>query len=235
MDVDIKTLVAYPTNSDDWLLTVTIGGLAVFLSFLILPWFVVSGYVVRVLRAGMDGGEEPPVFDEWGTLLKEGVVAGIIGFIYQLIPLIVFVVFAGGAAMALLTGTDTGTGLGLLGMLASVVIWWGLAIAFGYVGLAGIANYTRKHTFGAGFDVDVISTVITSREYLVAWGYVIGLTIVVGILVSALNTIPILGGLIGAFVGFYALTIAGWLWGAGFAAATESGADTVAETETTVA
>jgi hypothetical protein len=219
MDVDIERLVRYPTNSDDWIVTVAIGGIALLFSFLIVPWFVVSGYLVRAIRAGMDRAEQPPVFDEWGTLLKEGVVAGIIGLIYQLIPMIVFFVVVGGSFLALFSGSDAGSGLGLVGFLS-----WLLAIIFAYVGLAGIANYARNGTFGAGFDFDVITDVITSRDYLLAWGYVIALNIVVGIVSAVLNIIPFLGAIVGAFVGFYALIIAAWLWGNGFAAATRSSA-----------
>ncbi|HET7325628.1 MAG TPA: DUF4013 domain-containing protein, partial [Halococcus sp.] len=169
MDTDIETLVRYPLQSDDWIVTVLIGGIALLFSFLIIPWFLVSGYLVRAIRAGMERVEEPPVFDEWGTLLKEGVVAGIIGFIYQLIPLVVFVVFVGGSFLALLTGSDVGTGLGVLGLFGGFFISWILALAFAYVGFAGIANYAREGTFGAGFDFAVITDVITSREYLMAW------------------------------------------------------------------
>lgn len=233
MNRDIETLATYPTESDDWILTVVIGGLALLLSFLIVPWFVVSGYLVRAIRAGMDGAEEPPAFDEWGDLLKEGVVAGIIGFIYQLVPLIVLVVFVGGSIMALLTGTDAGAGLGVFGILGGLFVWWILALVFGYVGLAGIANYAREGTFGAGFDFDVIRDVVTSRAYLLAWGYVIALNIVVGIIVSVLNVVPLLGGIVGMFVAFYALIIAGWLWGDGFATAVEASADVRTETEAT--
>ncbi|WP_273838540.1 DUF4013 domain-containing protein [Halococcus sp. PRR34] len=221
MDVDIETLARYPMESDDWIITVLIGGFALLFSFLIVPWFVVSGYLVRAIRSGMEHAEHPPVFDEWGDLLKEGVVAGIIGFIYQLIPLVVFGVFVGGSVLALLTGSDAGAGLGFLGFFGGLFFWWILALAFGYVGFAGVANYARKGTFGAGFDFGIITDVVTSREYLIAWAYVIGLNIVVGLIVTVLNIVPILGGIVGVFVGFYALIIAAWLWGDGFAAATD--------------
>jgi len=65
-----------------------------------------------------------------------------------------------------------------------------------------------------------------------AWVYVILLSIVVAVIVGLLNIVPFLGGIVGLFVSFYALIIAGWLWGNGFAEATgtsvESGRDTEA-------
>lgn len=233
MNVDVETLARYPTESDDWIKTVLIGGLLLVFSFLVVPWFLVMGYLVRTIRAGMEGADEPPVFDEWGELLTEGLVASIIGLVYQIIPLVVFFVFVGGSIMALATGSRTGAGVGFAGLLGGLFLWWILALVFGYVGFAGVANYARERNFGAGFDFDVISDVVTSRAYMLAWVYVIALNIVVTIVVGVLNIVPILGAIVGLFVSFYALVIAGWLWGNGFAEAT--GTTTVSETETDTA
>lgn len=216
-------------ESDDWIKTVAIGGVAIIFSFLIIPWFLVSGYLVRAIRAGMDGAEVPPVFDEWGELLKEGLFAGIITFIYQLIPLIVVFVFVGGSLAAFATGSEAGAGVGMLGLAGGLFVGWILSLIFGFVGFAGVANYAREGNFGAGFDFGVIADVVTSRSYLMAWVYVVVLYIVTLLVVGVLNIVPILGGIVGAFVIFYALVIAGWLWGQGFAEATggsvESGSD----------
>ena len=211
-------------ESDDWIVTVGIGGAMTLLSFLVIPIFVVMGYLVRALRAGMEGATEPPVFDEWGDLLKEGVMASIIAFVYQLVPIIVFGVLVGGSLVPMLTGSEAGFGLGFIGFLVAFLAWWVLAIVFGYVGFAAVASYAKEGSLGAGFDVGTIIQVITSMDYLMAWLYVIALNIVVGLVVAMLNIIPVLGGIIGAFVGFYALIIAGWLWGDGFASAIDADA-----------
>jgi hypothetical protein len=229
MERDIETLAKYPMASEDWMKTVAIGGASLLFSFLIVPWFLVAGYLVRAIRAGMDGAEEPPVFDEWGTLLKEGFVASIIALVYQIIPIIVISVFVGGSVLAIATGTDAGAGIGLMGMAGGLFVGWILTIVFGYIGFAGVSNYAREGNLGAGFDFGVISDVVTSRAYLMAWVYVIVLNIVVGVIVGLLNIVPVLGAIVGLFVSFYALVIAGWLWGDGFAEATRNGP--VPETE----
>jgi hypothetical protein len=223
MDTDIETLLRYPLQSEAWLSTVLIGGIALLLSFLLIPLFVVAGYGVRAIRAGMDRAAGPPVFDDWGTLLTEGFVASVIGFVYQLVPMVVFFTVVGGSLAALVTGSDLGAGLGIIGFFGGLFVWWLLAIVFGYVGFAGVANYAREGSFGAGFDVGTIGSVVTSREYLLAWAYVVLLNIAVSLVVVALNVVPILGGIVGVFVGFYALIIAAWLLGNGFAAATKQG------------
>lgn len=228
MNTDIETLAKYPMESDDWIVTVAIGGIATLLSFFIIPIFLVTGYMIRALRAGMEGANEPPVFDEWGELFREGVVAAVISFVYQIIPTIVFAVFVGGSLAAFLTGSDSGAGVGFVAFFGGLFFWWVLAIVFGYIGFAGVANYAKEGDIGAGFDFSVIKTVITSRSYAVAWLYVIALNIVVGVITGLLNIVPVLGGIVGIFLSFYALIIAGWLWGDGFASAIGR------QTETTV-
>lgn len=233
MNVDIETLVKYPMESEEWIKTVAIGGVASIFSFLVVPLFLVAGYLVRAIRAGMDGAEEPPVFDEWGELLKEGFVASVIGFVYQLVPIIVVSVFVGGSILAIATGSDAGAGVGMLGLIGGAFVGWILSLIFGYIGFAGVANYAREGTFAAGFDFGVISDVVTSRAYLLAWAYVIALNIAVAVVVGLLNLVPILGGLVGVFVIFYALVIAGWLWGYGFAEATSTSGESETSTDAT--
>lgn len=222
MNVDIEQVVTYPMESDDWILTVLIGGALSIFSFLLIPWFIVMGYILEDLRAGMEGAAEPPVFEDWGTLLKEGFVGAVIAFIYQLVPLIVFFFMVGGSILAMLTGSDAGTGIGIAGLLAGIFVTWVLAIIFGYIGFAGIANYAREGNFAAGFDVGVISDVVTSRAYLVAWGYAILISIGFGLLSGVLGIVPIIGALIGVFVTFYGMIAIAWILGNGFAEATET-------------
>lgn len=85
MAIDIERVVTYPMQSDEWIKTVLIGGVLTLLAALIVPAFLLYGYLLRVLRAGIAEDEEPPVFDEWGRLLREGVVAFVIVILYQLI------------------------------------------------------------------------------------------------------------------------------------------------------
>ncbi|ACV47161.1 MULTISPECIES: DUF4013 domain-containing protein [Halomicrobium] len=235
MEPDIEELARYPMESDDWIVTVAIGGVATLLAVFVVPIFVVTGYTVRAIRAGMEDAREPPVFDEWESLLKEGLVAAVITFVYQFVPTVVFGVFVGGSIVAFATGSETAAGLGLLGLFGGLLLWWVLAIVFGYVGLAGVANYARERSFGAGFDVAVIRTAVTSRDYAVAWLYVIALNVVVGVLAGALNVVPILGGIVGVFLSFYALIIAGWLLGDGFASATDTHVESTVDENTSVA
>lgn len=122
--MDLEAALTYPTNDDDWLKTVGIGGglllvpgalalivgvltlitfgLAGFLFLFVVPVQLVAsafvfGYYVDVIRETIRGNDLPPAFDDWGRLGKDGAFALIIGLIYQL-PLIVI----GGAAVAVM-------------------------------------------------------------------------------------------------------------------------------------
>lgn len=223
MAIDIEATAKYPLASDDWIKTVGIGGVLTLFSFLLVPVLFVYGYLVRVLRAGMRDSPEPPTFDDWGSLLREGVVAFVVIFVYQLIPLIVFAVTVGGSLAAVATGSRTGASLGLVGLLGGVTVSSLLALVFGYFGLVGLANFAHEGTLGSAFDVAVIRDVALSREYAIPWLYGVGFVFVAGVLTSVLNVVPIVGAIVGVFVIFYAQICAFKLWGMGFSAATDVG------------
>ncbi|WP_049935774.1 DUF4013 domain-containing protein [Haloplanus natans] len=216
MAIDIERVVTYPTNSDDWIKTVLIGGVLTLLSVLIVPAFFVYGYVVRALRAGIDDAEEVPVFDDWGTLLKEGVIAFVIVIVYQLVPLFVFAVTVGGSLAAIGTGSDAGTGAGIVGLLGGLALFTVLALVFGYVTLIGLANYAHLGTFGSAFDVGVIRSVATDGAYAIPWLYGVGILIAAAVVAGLLNIVPVLGAIVGVFVTFYGQVAAAWVWGRGF-------------------
>jgi hypothetical protein len=71
----ISKSITYLRNSDEVAKTVLIGGVPSILSFLLIPAFIVSGYLVRVLQRTMAGNDEAPVFDDWEQLLIDGLKA----------------------------------------------------------------------------------------------------------------------------------------------------------------
>ena len=225
MAIDLERVVTYPTNSDDWLKTVLIGGALTLFSFLIVPAFFVYGYVLRVLRDGIEGTEEPPVFDDWGTLLKEGVVAFVIVLVYQLIPLLVFFLTVGGSLAAIASGSEAGAGVGIVGLFGGLALSTLLALAFGYVTLIGLANYAHVGTLGSAFDLDLIRSVATDRAYAIPWLYGVGVFLAAAIVASVLGIVPFVGAIAGVFVTFYGQVAAAWVWGTGFGDAIGAGGD----------
>lgn len=212
----IGEAIRYPIESDDWQLTVLIGGVLTLFSFLLIPGLLVGGYVVRVVRGSAGGSNEPPVFDDWGRLLVDGVQAWIIGFVYMLVPTIVAAVTIGGSLASMATGSTGGAMAGIAGFFGGFILWFVLTLLFGYLAVAGIVNFAREERFGAAFDFGTIREVVTTSEYAVAWLVAVAVMVVAGIVVGVLNVIPFLGFIVGSFVSFYAVVVAATLWTDGF-------------------
>jgi hypothetical protein len=229
MAIDIESALTYPTESDDWVKTLLIGGLLTLFAVLIVPAFFLYGYLLRVLRAGMDGATEPPAFDDWGTLLREGVVATVVLLVYQLVPLFVAAVTVGGSVAALGTGSEVGGAVGVVGLLAGLALSALVALVFGYLTLIALANYAHVGTVGAAFDVSVLRAVAVNGDYAVPWLYGVGVLIGAAVVSGVVGLIPLLGAVAGAFVTFYGQVVAAWLWGKGFADATGVGGGTEAD------
>jgi hypothetical protein len=223
MAIDIERALTYPTNADDWVKSLLIGGVLTLLAVLVVPLFFLYGYLIRVLRSGMDEAAEPPSFDDWGTLLREGVVAFVVLLIYQLVPLLVAAVTVGGSLAALGTGSEVGGAVGVVGLVAGLALSALVALAFGYLTLIALANYAHVGSFGAAFDVSVLRAVAVDGAYAVPWLYGVGVLIGATVVSGVLGLVPLLGAIAGAFVTFYGQVVAAWFWGKGFADATGSG------------
>lgn len=212
--------LTFPMEDDDWIVTVLIGGaLAFFGIFLLIPLFAVYGYMIEVMRGAVEGETEPPAFENWGDLFVDGIKGFVIVIAYQIVPMIV-----GGGILLLstllfATGSDAGVGLGALGYVLGFGAWGILGLVFGYVGMAGLVNFAVEDSLGAAFDVGTVKAVALSKEWLVAWAYYVGISIIASIVGSIGITAP--------FAQFWALSAGGRAFGQGYAAAT--GTATAAE------
>lgn len=197
--VDSDTLIGdaieYPSRGNDPVVSIVIGGLLSALSILLVPIIVLFGYFVAVLERTSKNDDYPPKFENWGRLASRGVQGFLITVAYYLVPLVVLAVFGGiGGALG---GGDIGVGLGLI--VATI-----LFAVFTYIYPAAITNFAYHDAMGKAFDFEDISTVVLTGEYLAAW--IIGVVIfaVVGVIVTVLGLVPIVGIFLGLFVSFYA-------------------------------
>ena len=166
--MNLDEAVRYPTRSDSWIKTVLIGGILIFLGFLLVPLFLVYGYIVRSIGAVLADDPSPPEFDEWGELFVDGALAWIISIVYLLVPLLVAGFTVGGSIAAVATGSEIGAAAGAGGLLVGLTISTILSLAFGYLAVVAIVNFAREGQFGAAFDLDVIKTVALDRDYAMA-------------------------------------------------------------------
>lgn len=213
----IEGAFTYPTDRDDWVKTLLVGGVLAFLGVLLLPLFLVYGYFVRAVRNSIDGEAEPPAFGDWGAMLVEGLQAWIIGLVYLLVPVIVAAVTVGGSIAAMATGSRAGAGVGFAGFFGGLALTAVLALAFGYVAVAAVVNFAHEGRFGAGFDFGRLREVALDWDYAVAW-----LVSVVGFVVAGVVAgIPVVGWILGPFAAFYATVVAARLLAGGYLDAME--------------
>jgi len=206
--------LSYPLQGDSALGRIIIGGLLGFGSVLIVPGFALMGYLVWVLGGAARGEEEPPAFDDWGEIIVVGLKATVVTLIYGVVPfMLVFVsifVIAGGA-----TGSETGMGIlggiGLLGMLVSVVAMFLLY----YIIPAALTSMALEGSIEAAFDFGTIKQVVLSANYLLAWLIPFVLPSLANV-VTAVLAITVIGLLAVPFMQFYIQVAAFYMFGAAF-------------------
>ncbi|MEM4781184.1 MAG: DUF4013 domain-containing protein [Halalkalicoccus sp.] len=213
----IDEAIRYLKEGDDAVRTVLIGGVLTLFAFLIVPLFAVAGYLVRVLDRAGRGDEEPPVFDEWGALIVDGLKASAIAFVYALVPAVVLIAFLASGGLLGATGSDLLGAIGGLTALVGGVVWLALSLLVAYAVPAALANFAESRRVSAGFDVETMRRVLANRTYATGWLTAFAIIVVGGVVSSLLNVVPVLGFIAGAFVGFYAAVAAyyviGKTWG----------------------
>ncbi|MFB6172295.1 MAG: DUF4013 domain-containing protein [Haloarculaceae archaeon] len=199
--------LSYPFKGDNALGRNLIGGLLVAFSWLIIPGLAYYGYLVRVLRDTVSGGQEPPEFDGWGDMIVDGLKMVVIAFVYGIVPFAVaFGIMLFGGLLGGAAGGDTGGGIVAGFGVVSLLIFFLASLVLLYVLPAALSNFAVKQEFGAAFDFDTIGTVLTSSEYLVAWL----LPIVVYLIVYVINlflAITVVGLILVPWVSFYASVV----------------------------
>lgn len=208
----ISESITYLRNSNEIVKTVLIGGLLSLLSFLLIPAFIVLGYFVRVLQRTMDGNDEAPIFEDWESLLVDGLKAFAIMLVYGLVPAMVGFVLVGGGIMAALSG-DVGSLIGGASILFGVLLSLVLGLAAWYIIPAATANFAETGRLSDGFDVGTLRPVLLSGIYATGWLMALGVIVLGGIVVSLLSLVPVIGALAGVFVSFYAAVAAYYIIG----------------------
>ena len=207
--------LSYPVRGD-WVGRIIIGGVLGFLSILLLPAFVIVGYLVRVLERTIGGEDVPPEFDEWGDLLMKGVIGTIITIAYTVIPVVVYAVVVtvvGGASGAI--GGDAGALVGVVGVLLALAFIPVLFLIY-YAVPAALSAYAARGEIGAAFDPDLLKPALLSTEYLVAVLMPIVVAVITWI-ITAVLVVTVVGILLLPFVQFYGQVAVFRMFGSAFA------------------
>lgn len=211
---------AYPRRGDQWLRRIGIGGILILTSFLIVPWFVLFGYLARVIRSVAVGQETPPDFEDIGGLAVDGVKMNVVTIAYT-IPLMLIPFFAGMLGEALSLGahvegtSDPGAGpvvTGVIGLIFLVSIPVGIVSAYSIP--AAVSHFAYTRSMKAAFDIKtVVGAVGFSKPYFKVYLLILIVSVVLYPFVAMLSVV-----LIGFFVAVYYALAASYMLGTGYAA-----------------
>lgn len=217
--------IRFPIAGDSAVKNVLIGGILGMLGFLLIPVFFVQGYLVRVLRVAVEGGDEPPAFNEWGDMLVDGLKLFVISIAYFLVPTVLLFValfavigtaaVSSGAPGEVAPGAVAGAGIiGILLLLAAMLLF----LLAAYLLPAAAANFARHDDLGKAFDFGTVIDAAFSADYFVAVLFAILIGLVVGA-VTFLLTAIIVGIILVPFLSFYTQVATYYLFGKGYAKA----------------
>ncbi len=207
----LEEAIDYPRRGDGWLARIGIGGILYLLSFLIIPLFLIEGYLYRVLAGTVRGDEQPPDWGDWLGLFVDGVKMFVVQIVYALVPVVLIVA----GAMLTATGAMTADALEIVGWLV-VALGFIVSILVAYLIPAALANFARTGQLGAAFDVTTVRNAAFTGSYFWAIVLALILAIILGMIGSILMII-----LVGIFVLFYAQVVVYYLWARGFTAGAE--------------
>ncbi|CCQ35981.1 DUF4013 family protein [Natronomonas moolapensis 8.8.11] len=237
----LREALDYPTRSPEGGRSVIVGGLVLVVitaclgvaalgapyayaaALGLLPWLLVRGYYVRVVRTSI-GRERPtpPRFGDVRRLFRDGAVAVGISAVYLLPGSVVLAPLVGVRA----AGTDVSAVLleravpgaaataatSLTGVAAVVALMY--AIGALYVLPVAVARFAHSNRVRAAFEIGPVVSGAISEDYATAWGISIALRLFVLPFTYLLRLL-----LVGFFLQFHVSTGARYCYGQGAGAA----------------
>lgn len=192
----IGDAINYPTQHDDWLKTILIGGALLFFSWLIIPAFILGGYQVRVLRSAAMDEETPPMFRDLGDMLVDGFKVFLIALAYILV--IEVIIFIG-----LSIDSIIGTLITLVASLFFIVALYLLPVA--------MTNFALTGSMREAFDISTISSAGFTGQYLVAFV----VAAVINFVFSIVGGLTVIIFFLGLFVMFFGTIVNNYIIGQG--------------------
>lgn len=217
----LSEALAFPRSDDDWLETVLIGGVLSLLGVLLVPAILVNGYLLRVMEAAVQGGENAPRFEDWGDLFVDGLLVWVVELVYVGLPTVLLVFVVGSFTLVTSVSSSAGAGpaprttagAGLVVAVALLVVVGILLLLAAFLLPAALANFARTDDVGAAFHLRTVAGAAFTGEYVIAVLLAIAVSVVLGLVGSVLSVV-----VVGFFVLFYLQVVVYHLFGQGFAA-----------------
>jgi len=190
--MDLNKALQLPFKDRENAIRFFIGGL---LNILPVVNLIPTGYAFLTMRNHITGEpiEDLPAWDNWGTLFKYGFLFFIASLGYALIPLFIL----GLGVLALHPHVGILTFLGVTLIVVGIVCLIGIILLFPM----GMVVFAIDDEFSSFFSFFRIIDLIL--KHLGAYLRAFLILFVMGIVLGFLSYIPVVGWLIGVFVGFY--------------------------------
>ncbi|HMK54969.1 MAG TPA: DUF4013 domain-containing protein [Methanobacteriaceae archaeon] len=190
----ISDSIKYPTSN--WG-KVLILGVIMIASILIVPIFLVYGYIFRIIKATLAGLDELPEFDEIGEMFVDGLKIFVVAIVYAIPVWIISALFGfilGGAMTATTTTTLDPTMVWAL--FAGNIVFAIVAVIIGLIEIMAIANMAYYDgELGAAFRFSEILDHISRigwGKYIVTY-IVIAIIAFIGFLIGMLTLFILIG------------------------------------------
>jgi hypothetical protein len=194
-DFDLNDAFAYVFRSPNWIASILLGALCSLASFLVIPSWILYGYMIQTSRNVRAGNRALPSWDSVGRNIVDGLLYTI-ALLLWFLPIVVLVVI-GAAASGCTSATDTAgaptTSCANAGAIVAVLVAVVYALLVAILHPAIYAQYLAAG-FGGAFQVP---------EILARVGRRVGLTffmIVVGIIASIVALLGLIALIVGVFV-----------------------------------
>ena len=162
-----------------------------------LVGLLVSGYILRIIKASLTGVSEIPDFDSWLDMFIDGIKVLIVGIVYSIPAILIIVISVAATAVSLgtseLSNPSAAVGLLMGAGIGGIIAFLYLLIIIPIIAMA-IANMAYNDSIGAAFQFSEILNKIGS----IGWGNLIIWYIVMIVLYFVM---AIIGGIISGILG----------------------------------
>lgn len=219
--MDFEKAFTYIKDDEQWMPKLGIGAAVQFLAFLIVPIFLLPGYMLQIMRNVRDGVEPTlPEWDDWGKLLTDGLTIVGAQLIYTLpfwlitclaIALTVGAGATGSEDLAAAVGVTSAVLISCLSLL--------FVIAWIFVGPAIAIQYVREESFASCFRFGEVIAIVRDNisDILMITLAFIAAQFAITFAIGMLNVIPCLGTIIALVIGIafypYLMMARGHLYG----------------------
>ena len=130
-------------------------GILTILSSLIIPAFLVLGYLFKIIKSSMEGSSELPMFGEWIQMFADGLKVFVVLFIYSVVPLILIFLGIWTALLPMLSVPGYGSilnptvSMGVIGGITFIGIGLQILVSF-FIPIA-LGNMAHHDKLGGAF------------------------------------------------------------------------------------